>query len=265
MNSNPTTSNDKEPRDTAYWAQTSTLKVGRVPTGALNLNVEGRRLLSPLQGFGQLWQKTFRIHLTGISVKPTEVIQMWKENFPKFWPKWDRYYLPQGGIAPGEVGLINMLIPGNIPHGLPLSTGVMILYSDEESFTFMTPQGLMFAGWITFSAYEADEGHTIAQIRMQIRANDPAYEIGFRLGASRSENWLWQHVLAELAKSYGVAEPVQTELVLIDPKVQWSQFWNIWQNAAIRTFLYRMLTPVRWTLSRAQHLFIKTIRLDTRK
>ncbi len=44
-----TPSDDKQPRDAAYWAQTSTLKVGRVPTGALNLNVEGRQLLGPLQ------------------------------------------------------------------------------------------------------------------------------------------------------------------------------------------------------------------------
>ena len=248
-----TQSHDNQPRDEAYWAQTSTLRVSKVPTGALNLNVEGRQLLSPLQGFGQLWQKTFRIHLKGTSVKPTEVIQMWKENFPNFWPKWDHYYLPLGGIAPGEVGLINMLIPGDIPVGLPLSTGVKIIYSDEESFTFMSPQGLMFAGWITFSAYEEDDGSTIAQIRLQVRANDPAYEIGFRLGATRSENWLWQHVLTELAAYYGVTEPVQTELVCIDPRVQWSQFWNIWQNAAIRTFLYKMLTPVRWTIKRVSH------------
>ena len=253
MNSIPTPSDEEQTRDSAYWAHTSTLKVSKVPTGALNLNVEGRKLLSPLQGFGQLWQKTFRVHLKGTSVKPAEAIQMWKENFPKFWPNWDHYYLPQGGIAPGQVGLINMLIPGNVPVGLPLSTGVMIIYSDEESFTFMAPQGLMFAGWITFSAYEADEGHTIAQIRMQVRANDPAYEIGFRLGATRSENWLWQHVLTELATHYSVKEPVQSELVCIDPRVQWSQFWNIWQNAAIRTFLYRMFTPVRWTIKRVSH------------
>src|SRR6266487_5600266 len=45
-----------------------------------------------------------------------------------------------------------------------------------------------------------------------------------------------------------LVEPVQTHVVCIDPGVQWSQFWNIWQNAAIRTFLYRMLTPVRWML-----------------
>ena len=83
MNSIPTPSNDKHPRDEAYWAQpVSTMKVGSMPTGALNLNVEGRQTMSPLQGFGQLWQKTFRIRLNGVSVKPTEVIKVWKENFP---------------------------------------------------------------------------------------------------------------------------------------------------------------------------------------
>ena len=37
---------------------------------------------------------------------------------------------------------------------MKLSTGVMVLYADEESFTLMTPEGHMFAGWITFSAIE---------------------------------------------------------------------------------------------------------------
>jgi hypothetical protein len=250
MNSIPTPSGEEQPRDSAYWAHTSTLKISKVPTGALNLNVEGRQLLSPLQGFGQLWQKTFRIHLRGASVKPTEVISMWKENFPNFWPKWEHYYLPRFGIEPGEVGLINFVIPGNSPVGLPLSTGVLVIYADEESFTFMNPQGHMFAGWITFSAYGDDDGCTVAQVQMQVRANDLPYEIGFRLGATRTESKMWQRVLAELAAYYGVTEPVQVELVCIDPRLQWSQFWNIWQNAAIRTFLYRMLTPVRWTLKR---------------
>jgi hypothetical protein len=37
-----------------------------------------------------------------------------------------------------------------------LSTGVMVIYADDKSFTFMTPEGHMFAGWITFSAMEQD-------------------------------------------------------------------------------------------------------------
>jgi hypothetical protein len=158
------------------------LKVARAPAGALNLNVEGRRAMSPLQGFGQMWQKTFRIRLNGTQVKPAEVITTWKERFPTSWPKWDLFYQPLTGIAPGEVALINMVLPGDIPHGLPLSTGVLVLYADEEAFTFMNPEGHMYAGWITFSAYEG-EGCTVTQIEVLVRANDPAYELGSRLGA----------------------------------------------------------------------------------
>ena len=253
MEPKTTPSDDKQPRDMAYWAQPiTTMKVGSMPTGALNLNVEGRQAMSPLQGFGQLWQKTFRVRLSGTSISPTEVIRIWKEQFPAFWPKWDHFYKPVTGIAPGEVALINMLLPGDIPHGIPLSTGVLVIYADEESFTFMNPEGHMYAGWITFSAYE-EEDCTIVQIQVLVRANDPAYELGSRLGATKSENRFWQYTVKSVAAHFGVNETVQTRVVCIDPRVQWSQFWNIWQNAAIRTFLYRMLTPVRWTLKRVSH------------
>ena len=43
----------------------SRLEVGAVPAGAINLNVAGRRLAGPVQGFGQLWQKTYRVRLHG--------------------------------------------------------------------------------------------------------------------------------------------------------------------------------------------------------
>lgn len=132
------------------------------------------------------------------------------------------------------------------------TTGVLVLYADEESFTFMNPQGHMFADWITFSAYE-EEGCTVAQIEVLVRPNDLIYELCFRLGASRSESKFWQLTLASLAAHFGVAEPVQTHVVCIDPRVQWSQFWNIWQNAAIRTVLYRVLTPLRWLLTSVSH------------
>ena len=138
-----------------------------------------------------------------------------------------------------------MLLPGDIPVGVPISTGVMIIYADDESFTFMNPLGHMFAGWITFSAYEEDSC-TIAQIQLLVRCNDPIYEIGFRLGATYSENRFWRYILRSLAAHYDVSEPVQTRIVCLDRKVQWSQFWNVWQNASIRTVLYRMATPLRW-------------------
>ncbi len=46
-----TPSDGEKPRDAAYWAQqVSSLKVSHVPTGALNLNVEGRTLPGVLAG-----------------------------------------------------------------------------------------------------------------------------------------------------------------------------------------------------------------------
>ncbi len=121
---------------------------------------------------------------------------------------------------------------------------MLVVYSDDESFTFMTPPGHMFAGWNTFCAYTADDGCTVAQIQLQVRANDFAYELGFRLGATRSENKMWRDALIALAAHFNVEGTVESEIVCIDPKIQWSQFWNLWQNAAIRTFFYRMLASV---------------------
>jgi hypothetical protein len=240
-----------QPCDAANWTQhISPLKVPRTPTGALNLNVEGRHVLDPLQGFGQLWQKTFRIQLKAQRLTAGEVMKTWKERFSTFWPTWDHFYASSRGIAPGEVALINMVIPGDLPIGLPISTGVVVLCADEQSFTFMTPQGHMFAGWITFSANE-EKGAVLAQIQVMLRASDPLYELSFRLGANKAENLFWQHTLIALAAHFGVHGPIQTHIVCVDPKVQWSQFWNIWQNAAIRTLLYRMATRVSLRRKRA--------------
>ena len=56
----------REPRDAAYWAKyAETLKVAGVAEGATNINVDGRRAVGPLQGFGKMWQKTYRVSLEG--------------------------------------------------------------------------------------------------------------------------------------------------------------------------------------------------------
>ena len=241
--------NELKPRDAAYWAQqAATLKVSHVPTGALNLNVEGKRVVGPLQGFGQMWRKTYRVFLHGASVQPMEVIKTWKERFRSFWPKGNRFYAPLTGIAPGEVALIN----ASLGAGMELSTGVLVLYADEESFTLMTPQGHVFAGWITFSAYEEDDC-IIAQVQLLIRANDPLYEAGLRLFAHKAEDRLWQRTLEALATHFEVAEAkVETNVVCLDPRLQWSQAGNIWHNAGIRTMMYKMSAPLRWIRGRTR-------------
>ena len=85
-----------------------------------------------------------------------------------------------------------------LPGGVKLSTGVMVLYADERSFTLMTPQGHMFAGWITFSAEHSGD-QTLAQAQVLMRASDPVYEIGLALGGHRQEDIFWDRTLTKLA------------------------------------------------------------------
>jgi hypothetical protein len=230
------------PRDATYWAKSvSALEVGEVPPEAINLNVHGRQAMSPLQGFGQMWQKTYRVRLDGASTKPTDVIKTWKEHFPEFWPEGNRFYGPLTGISPGEVAVLNIAAPG----GMKLSTRVRVIYADDESFTFMTPEGHMFAGWITFSAYEEDNT-TAAQVQALIRANDPLYEMSFRLGfGHKAEDEFWHHTLKSLAANFGVDGNVQQQSKVVDPRMQWPQAKNIWYNAGIRSFLYMLAAPLR--------------------
>ncbi len=237
----------REPRDAAYWARyAETLKVSGVAEGATNINVDGRRAVGPLQGFGKMWQKTYRVRMRGAEVTPAGVIEVWKENFPNFWPKGNRFYAPLAGINPGEVALLDVGMPG----GVRLSTGVMVLYADEESFSLMTPQGHMFSGWITFSAYKEDDGTTIAQAQVLMRANDPLYELGLRLGGHKMEDEAWQITLKNLAAHFGVREPVETSVVCVDPKLQWREYKNVWHNAGIRSALYMVTAPLRWRRAR---------------
>ena len=244
----------KQPRDTAYWAEEATVfKVERAPTGALNLNVEGHKMLSPLQGFGQLWQKVYQARVKNATVTPGEIVRVLKENFPQFWPKGNRFYAPPTGITPGAVALLSIGAP-TVPGGLGMiSTGVFVLYADDSSFTFMTPQGHLFASWITFSAYEEDDC-TVIQIHMLLRPNDPLYEMGMRLHVIPFfEDRFWRQTLINLMAHFNVSAPVQITATCIDRRLQWSQAGNIWQNAAIRTAIYTMLTPLRWIRRRFQH------------
>jgi hypothetical protein len=234
-------------RDAAYWAQlaSATLTVGEMPRQAVNLNVEGHRVFGPLQGFGQLWKKTFRIRLAeGPGVMPTEVVRIWKAEFPHFWPHGQHFYASPRGIMPGEVALLNLRA------GLPLETGMLVLYADDESFTLMTPQGHMYASWITFSAYQDDAACTVAQVQMLLRAGDPVFELIMRSGGFRFENGIWQHTLRALAQRFGVNGDVHMEEVCLDRHVQWAYVPNVWYNAGMRTALYTSLAPVRWVTRR---------------
>lgn len=220
------------------WAtNVDRLKVSGAPAEADNLNVDGRHLTSPLNGFGQLWQKTYRVALTGVQVTPQEVVRLWKEKLPELMPDDSRFYPSISGVKPGEIVLINASLP-MIPGGMPVSTGVLILYADEFMFSVMTPEGHPEAGFNTFSAFEED-GVTYCQIQSLARANDPIYELGFRLmGGSKQQEKIWRHVLGQLSGKFGVADPqVTLDKVCVDTRLQWKEAKNIWHNAVIRTTL----------------------------
>ena len=208
--------------------------MGATPAGALNLNVTGKHVTGPLKGFGQLWQKTYSVRLTGSELAPEELIKVWKAEFPNFWPDGNRFYGTAGQIEPGDVALLNISGPG----GSTISTGILVIFADAESFSFMTPQGHIFAGMITFSAHE-DDGVTVAQIQALVRASDPLYEMGCRVGvAHKQEDAFWHGTLRALAARFGVNGVVQQRTTLVDPRMQWSEAGNIWHNAAVRTTLY---------------------------
>jgi hypothetical protein len=229
------------PRDAHNWARKAeALKVGELPPEALNLNVDGRQVVGPLQGFGQLWQKTYRVCLLGSSATPEQVIATWKAHFPEFQPPRNRFFPSVAGVAPGEVVLINASL-----QGMPISTGVLVLYADEVSFTLMTPEGHPESGWITFSAWD-EGGCTVCQVQSMARANDPLYELGFVLGGSAAQEAIWRHVLTSLAAHHGVnGQPLHFQKQCVDRRLQWAHAKNLWQNAAIRSLLYAVARPFR--------------------
>jgi len=245
---------DENPHVASWALPVAKLKTEDVPRGAVNLNVDGRRLAGPLKGFGQLWQKTYSVSLSGVKLTPADIVNAWKKNFGSFWPKYNRFYGSIIGIAPGEVALLNLAGPGGMlgPGGAPLvSTGVLVIYADDVSFSFMTPEGHMFAGMITFSAH-ADEADPVAQIQVLIRANDPIYELGCRLGVvHKTEDAHWHATLSNLAAHFGAPNAaVKQKNALVDPRMQWSEARNIWHNAALRTALYMPVTLVKKVFGR---------------
>src|SRR5688500_17408467 len=83
--------------------------------GGVAETVKGRRVAGPLQGLGQMWQRTFRVRLPAdATIGPEDVIETWKAEFPTFWPKGNTFYAPLAGIQPGEVALFSVSAAGPV-------------------------------------------------------------------------------------------------------------------------------------------------------
>ncbi len=237
------------------WAQpVSKLRVTELPAGAISINVNGRQVTSALQGFGQLWQKTYRVRLPGLTLTPAEAMGIWKAEFPNFQPPDSQFYPSLAGIQAGQMIFVNLnlpVVPG-LPNMIPVGSGVLVLYADDVSFTVMTPEGFPVSGWNTFSIYQ-EEGCLVAQVQSLDRATDPIYEFGTRVmgGAQRQED-NWTYVLTALAGRLGIHGQPQMFKECIDPRWQWSEAKNVWKNAGVRTFFYRLAAPVRWLANKGR-------------
>lgn len=225
------------PRDAGNWAANVTRLSVDADRADVGFNVAGRRLTGPQQGFGRLWQRSYSAHF-GDSVTPTDLIAGWKANFGSFWTAGNRFH--GALIAPGEVAPIAV----DSGAGMKLVTGILVLYADDESFTFMTPEGHMFAGWITFSAHD-DVGGTVARIQVLIRPNDPIYELGWPV-MRRMEDKFWKATLVNVAAHFGVdGVVVEEKTVLVDKRRIWRNAGNVRHNAGIRSALHLITAPIR--------------------
>ena len=228
-------------RDAAYWAGSVT----RFGAGA-GPNVSGRRPTGPLQGFGRLWQKSYRAYV-GPAVTPEEAIAEWRAHFGRFWPRGNRFAGALTPIAPGDVAPIAI----STHAGFRVATGVLVIYADERSFTFMTPEGHMFAGWITFSATEVralpgiDDGGTELDITVLVRPNDPLYELGWPV-MKRAEDVFWSATLRNLAGHLGAGRvEVRTTAVVVDRQRLWRNWRNVRHNARVASLAHAVGRPVR--------------------
>jgi hypothetical protein len=182
----------------------------------------------------------------GPEIQPAAAIALWRAHFPDFWPAGNRFAGALTGIKPGDVALLDLAVGG----GVKLSTGVFVLYADAESFTLMTPQGHMFAGWITFSA-ERQADVTVVQAQVLMRASDPLYEIGMIAGGNQKEDKFWIATLRALGERLAVPDPqVTARTTCVDSSRQWRHAGNVRHNSMIASMVQTLTAPVRYLARR---------------
>ena len=137
-----------------------------------------------IQGFGRLWQKTYRVRLPSEGAPAVEVIAAWRRDLPP---------------------------------------GLVVLHADATSVTAMTPAGRPVAAWIALTASEHG-GETVAQAQVLMRALGPLHEARLALGGHRRDDRSWPGALARLAQSFGQEAEVETDVVCVDRRRQWSRW-----------------------------------------
>jgi hypothetical protein len=224
-----------EPRDADNWAaNVDRLRVSD-RSSKHGYSVDGRRVAGPMNGFGRLWQRTYSAFV-GPAVSPEQLVADWRLHFGEYWPPMGRFHGSVSSIQPGDV---TTLTAGGV------TTGILVLYADATSFTFLTPEGHMFAAMITFSAERDDHGATVAQIRMLLRCSDPVFEAMWPL-ARRGEDIFWPGVLRNLAAAHGTDHvEVLATTECLDRRRLWRNWTNVRYNAALRSIAHAVGMPFR--------------------
>jgi hypothetical protein len=223
------------PRDAANWAPKVDRLTVDAPQRRHGYNNEGKRIAGPQQGFGRLWQRTYSCEL-GAAITPEALVDDWRAHFGEYWPKMGHFYGSVASIQPGDVA---PLTAGGV------TTGIMVLYADETSFSFLTPEGHMFAAMITFSGEASENGGAVAHIRMLLRTSDPFFELMWPL-ARRGEDIFWPGTLKNLALAHGVERPVVTSSTeCLDRGRIWKNWRNLAHNSAARTAWHVVTAPIR--------------------
>lgn len=222
-------------RDIENWAA----KVDRLHVAddlrTYGYNIEGRRIAGPMNGFGRLWQRTYTADI-GTAATPERVVADWRAHFGDYWPRMGRFHGTISAINPGDVAPLT---------AVGVTTGIMVLYADDTSFTFLTPEGHMFAALITFSCESSTSGGTIEQIRMLLRSSDPIFEALWPL-TRRGEDIFWPRTLKNLAAAHGVHNVmVQEHTECIDRRRLWKNWSNVRYNAGLRTIGHTFTVPFR--------------------
>lgn len=217
------------------WARSvERLSAGLIPDEAMDINVSGRELAGPVRGFGQLRDKRYRLRIEGKAPEPREIVKLWKAEFPDFWPGGNRFFASGGApIAPGTVAVLNLRLPG----GLVVATGLMVLYVADTAFSFISIEGHVIAGWITFSSFREGDV-TIVQVHPLFRPGDPLMEFSFRIGAGGQEDRFWHATLGNLAARLGVRGTVEQRDTLVDGRFQWGEAGNMLLSAPVLSSLY---------------------------
>lgn len=201
-------------------------------------NVAGRAPAYPDSGFGRLWSKDISLRLAR-DIEPGELMRVMKTRLSSLWPRRGAFYQPIRGIREGEVAGVDVGV-----GPVTLSTGVVVAESTATSFTLLSPEGHMFAGWNRFSVEREADG-VVVSLEIVMRASDPLYELGLGFGGHRSEERFWAEFLWNVAALYGERPPVRVRRRLLSRRRQWNRWTNIARNAAIRTAMRRARSLLR--------------------